>query len=106
MKKLMFVGLLFVAGIAKAACLGSSSFCWDETGSYVAGAINNGNGSALPQVAKASIKTTIPNAKGQEIWCPDCTNFNASLGETCVSTSTAAGGYMAISSATAVTACQ
>lgn len=103
----MLIGLLFVAGNAKAACVLGTALCADDRGNVsIAGFLQNGNGSALPSVKKANINTTTPNVVGMEIFCPDCTNFNGALGQICVSTASTPGGYMAVSSATAVTACQ
>ncbi len=106
MKKMfMFVvALSLTASGAWAGCMGP--FCYDDTGAYIAGTLNDGNGAGTPNMTKAQVLLATPRAKGQEIFCTNCTNFNSTLGFLCVSTGTAIASYAAISSATAVTACQ
>lgn len=87
MKKVMLIGLLFVANIAGAACMGP--FCWDDSGAYINGNLNNGNGNSLPSKTIAQINATTPNAAGQRVYCSNCTQSHV-----CVSSGTTNGAYV------------
>lgn len=104
MKKLV-LGLMLagLTSVAQASCIGP--VCWDDQGLYLAGTIMDGNGAGMPVDTSANINLRVPRAKGQEIFCTDC-QFNLSRGTVCVSTGTGVGAYVAISSATATTACR
>jgi hypothetical protein len=106
MKKVLVIGLLFVAGVAGASCMGP--YCWDDQGAYMAGTIQDGNGSGLPNLTAAQVLAAKPRALGQEVWCTNCGAFNGGAGMVCVSTetTTSSNAYIAESSGTAVTACK
>lgn len=105
MKKFVaVVGLLAMSSSLWAACFGP--FCWDDKGAYVVGSLENGNGDALPQKTKAQTVADAPDVKGQMVFCTDCVAFNDGKGMPCVSTGTAAGAYIAISTGAALTQCK
>lgn len=109
MKKVVYCLLalgLFISN-SYAACILSGAVCTDERGNTsIAGQVFNGTGQGLPSLTKTQVLTAVPSQTGAEIWCSNCTNFNNALGMLCLSSGTVAGAYMAVSSATAVTACQ
>lgn len=107
MKKLMYViGLGLISGSLWASCMGP--FCWDDQGAYVAGTIQDGNGSGIPSLTAAQVAAAKPRAVGQEVWCSNCTSFNGGIGMPCISTETTTSNnaYIAESSGTAVSACK
>lgn len=105
MKKFIIaVGLGLMAGSLYAACNGP--FCWDDQGAYVGGTINDGNGTGTAIKTRAQIQAATPRAAGQEVWCTDCNSFNGGTGMLCISTGTTVYGYMAVSTATAVSGCK
>jgi len=96
MKKLMFaIGLGLISGSLWASCMGP--FCWDDRGAYVAGVVQDGNGSGLPSKTASQISTTAPTAAGQEIYCSNCVN-----GLVCISTGTGTAAYVQIRSTTTI----
>ena len=107
MKKLILaIGLgLFSAGSVAASCIGP--FCWDDSGVTINGVQDLGsNGVLIPSITRANVLTLKPAYAGQMIFCTGCLDFNNQLGVPCVSTGTAIGGFIAISSATAVSVCK
>jgi len=106
MKKLMFaIGLGLISSSLYAACMGP--FCYDDTGASIGGLQYNGNGQGLPVVSSTTVNTYAPPTVGIEVWCnTTCTNANGGKGQLCISTGTAAGAFIVLSSATAVTNCK
>ncbi len=104
MKKIMYiVGLGLLSGSLWAACMGP--FCYDDTGASIAGLPVNGNGVGVPSVSSTTLNAITPYI-GQMAFCNNCVNFNGSKGGLCVSTGTAVGSMIAVSSATALTVCK
>lgn len=90
MKKLLIaVGLGLLAGSLYAACNGP--FCWDDTGAYIGGVLNDGNGGGTPNLTSAQVTGACPRAKGQEVFCTNC-SFNSGVGVLCISTGTTCNG--------------
>lgn len=90
MKKMYIVlGLAAIAGSVYAACMGP--FCYDDRGAYVAGTIQDGNGSGMPSLTVAQEQSACPRAAGQEIFCSNC-SANGGLGTVCISTGTTCVG--------------
>lgn len=87
----MLVGLLFVANIAGAACMGP--FCWDDRGAYIHGRTTDGNGDSLVSFTAALSNTATPTNAGQIVYCSDCT-----ISKVCVSSGTGRGAYVVASS--------
>lgn len=105
MKKLMFaIGLGLLSGSVYASCVGP--YCWDDTGATIYSSYTDSNGAGMPNVTTAAINAQTPKAKGQEVFCTDCTAFNGGKGSLCVSTGTTVGSYMVISSGTAIAGCK
>ncbi len=86
MNKVMLVGLLFMAGVAGASCVGP--YCWDDTGPHMV--LNNVGNSNVSQTltvssyATSTTTSTVPSAVGQMV-------VNA-LGVLYISTSTQSTG--------------
>ena len=90
-----------IAGLVYASCVGP--YCWDESGAYIGGVINDGNGSGLPTASSTTINSINARAVGQEIYCNTCVNNSSTNSiELCVSTSTNKVGYVFVSSTTKV----
>lgn len=96
MNKKLVIGLLFVAGIASAACFGP--FCWDDSGAYIGGRVTNGNGEGIPSMTLAQMNAATPQQAGQLIYVS-----NGLEGSVCVSSGTGRGAYVVVAaSSTAV----
>lgn len=111
MRKLVYaIGLGLILGssarLVQAACVLGGAFCADDTGQYVGGILQDGNGSGLPSRTVAQLQATTPRVAGQEVWCSNCNSINGGAGAICVSTGTTLYGYMIISSATATGSCK
>jgi hypothetical protein len=105
MKKMLGMAAIAMcmAGTTYAACVLGSAFCADDTGVFVGGLLQDGNGAALPTASSTTIVGIVPRAIGQEIYCNTCVN-NSSTNkiELCVSTATAVNSYVFVSSTTKV----
>jgi prenyltransferase beta subunit len=122
MKRLRFLAVLLIAGVASAASItrdssdfltncanpssGGCNFQVDINGNMIAasGAFNGPMG--LQSLSSTTINSTVPGTVGQVYWCNSCTTFNGAKGGMCASTGTAAGAFIAISSLTAVSPCK
>lgn len=105
MKKLLVaISIMALSSSLHAACFGP--FCYDDSGMSIGGLYIDGNGTTVPSQTSAVINANSPKAKGIQVFCSDCVGFMASKGLLCYSTGTAAGAYVALSSAAAVTACK
>lgn len=90
-KMLILIGTLLMAGGVFASCLGP--FCWDDKGAYIGGTVFDGNGDGTPSMTIAQSSSTVPTAKGQEIFCSNCAAAGGA-GTLCVSTATAVNSYV------------
>lgn len=104
MKRLMYViGIGLMTGSLWAACTGP--FCYDDTGASIAGFPYNGNGMGVPVVSSTTLNTITPYV-GQFAICNTCTGFAKTVYVPCVSTGTAVGSFIAISTAAALSVCK
>jgi hypothetical protein len=91
MKK-MLVGLMFMAGLAGAACNGP--FCFDDSGAYIVGQdLQLQGGGDLMQGTTNQFHVRTPKQAGSLVYC-------TTLAQVCVSTGTGTGAYVEMASTT------